>query len=84
MEEQRALLDKQISGSKELVAELRGKLAAADAEIETRHADGVLGDGYKGVSKLLEQFKTAAGTSQAVLDSLEHSINGETELAHQV
>ena len=70
LEEQRVQLDKQINGSKELVAELKGKLEAADTEIETRHADGVLGDGLKGLNKVLEQFKATAGDSQAVLDGL--------------
>ncbi|CAK0882320.1 unnamed protein product [Prorocentrum cordatum] len=70
LEEQRAKLDKHISDAKESVAELKVKLENADAEIESRHAAGVLGDGFKGLAKVLEQFKATAVDSQAVLQDL--------------
>ena len=71
LEEQRVKLDLQICEAKDSVAELKGKLQAADAEIETRHAAGVLGDGgLKGLAKVLEQFKATAVENQAVLQGL--------------
>ncbi|CAK0844578.1 unnamed protein product, partial [Prorocentrum cordatum] len=56
--------------AKDSVAELKGKLQAADAEIESRHAAGVLGDGLRGLAKVLEQFKATAVENQAVLHGL--------------
>ncbi|CAK0788106.1 unnamed protein product [Prorocentrum cordatum] len=70
LEDQRAKLDLRICEAKDSVAELKGKLQAADAEIESRHAAGVLGDGLRGLAKVLEQFKATAVENQAVLHGL--------------
>ncbi|CAK0823898.1 unnamed protein product, partial [Prorocentrum cordatum] len=70
LEDQRARLDKHTSDAKEYVAELEAKLESADAEIESRHAAGVLGDGLKGLAKVFEQFKATAVDDQAVHQGL--------------
>ncbi|CAK0885457.1 unnamed protein product, partial [Prorocentrum cordatum] len=70
LEDPRGKLDQRICEAKDSAAELKCKLQVADAEIESRHAAGVLGDGPRGLAKVLEQFKATAVENQAVLQGL--------------
>ncbi|CAK0911089.1 unnamed protein product [Prorocentrum cordatum] len=70
LEDQRVKLDQRICEAKDSAAELKCMLQAADAEIESRHAAGVLGDGLRGLAEVLEQFKATAVENQAVLQGL--------------
>lgn len=82
LEELRAQLDTQIAEAKESEAAIKTKLETTGTELESRQATEILGDGLKGLSKVLEQFKATAVENQAMqvgLSTLQELIKKEQE-----
>ncbi|CAK0889681.1 unnamed protein product [Prorocentrum cordatum] len=81
LEDQRAKLDQRIFEAKDSAAELKSKLQAADAEIESRHAAGALGDGLRGMAKAvlqgLIQLQGVVKKEQETLDAADDAAPGD-------